>query len=538
MEKLKRAAAAAVEKLKTSKKARLALTASVLSVAVLAGTLASIPKADAADFIPTDPRTTVLQLTSLNESVTVTGTVESCSTVNVTADLSGYSIKEIPVQVGDKVYLGQTIALLDDEDLKENIAKEKEKISRNTASAQTDYDKSVVRMNTAEDSALAAESEYNRAQAAWQKAKAAFDKAASAVSGRQKEYDRAREKYRQAQNRKNDALARYNQALAGGDESRRQRAKKEYDNAKSRFDRRSAELDSAQAKLNGEKEAADYQQLKEAADRAESRKNTARTNLDNREKNYESARTACENAKKTLDNASTSDELEKLYDELEKCTIKATSDGTITQLNVQVGDMANGTIAVIQDTENLKISTSFEEYDIQNIKLGMECIITSDANDKVLSGYVSQLSPVSGTDMESDGTFGAEITINGTDHGLLIGMNAKAEVIISQKDNIFVVPIDAVGINENGEKVIYVQNGEDFRPVMVETGMETDYYVQVISDQLQEGMVVRSSANESESAGMTFEQESGQGRQMATGEMTQVVYGKPGGGGMRARPIG
>lgn len=537
MEKLKRAAAAAVEKLKTSKKARLALTASVLSVAVLAGTLASIPKADAADFIPTDPRTTVLQLTSLNESVTVTGTVESCSTVNVTADLSGYNIKEIPVQVGDKVYRGQTIALLDDEDLKENIAKEKGKISRNTASAQTDYDKSVVRMNTAEDSALAAESEYNRAQAAWQKAKAAFDKAASAVSGRQKEYDRAREKYRQAQNRKNDALARYNRALAGDDESRRQRAKKEYDNAKSRFDRRSAELDSAQAKLNGEKEAADYQQLKEAADRAESRKNTARTNLDNREKNYESARTACENAKKTLDNASTSDELEKLYDELEKCTIKATSDGTITQLNVQVGDMANGTIAVIQDTENLKISTSFEEYDIQNIKLGMECIITSDANDKVLSGYVSQLSPVSGTDMESDGTFGAEITINGTDHGLLIGMNAKAEVIISQKDNIFVVPIDAVGINENGEKVIYVQNGEDFRPVTVETGMETDYYIQVISDQLQEGMVVRSSANESESAGMTFEQESGQGRQMATGEMTQVVYGKPG-GGMRARPIG
>lgn len=53
-----------------------------------------------------------------------------------------------------------------------------------------------------------------------------------------------------------------------------------------------------------------------------------------------------------------------MYDQLYKCTIKATSDGTITQLNVQVGDMVNGTIAVIQDTENLKISTSFEEYDI------------------------------------------------------------------------------------------------------------------------------------------------------------------------------
>lgn len=538
MKKLKQAAAAAAEKLKTSKKTRLALAASVVAVAVLAMTVTHTPKADAADFKAADPRTTTLYLTSLSESVTVTGTVESSSTVNVTADLSGYSIEEISVQVGDKVYEGQTIALLNDEDLQESIAEEKEKISRNTASARTAYDKSVVRMNSAEDNALAAESEYNRALAASQKADAAFATAVAAVSHRQAEYDRAREKYRRAQNRKNIALARYNRALAGDDEARQQRAEKEYDSAKTRFDQRSGELDAALERLNTQKGAADYRQLKEAADRAQNRENTARTNLDNREKNYESAVTACENAKQILDNASTSDELEKLYDQLEKCTIKATSDGTITQLNVQVGDMVNGTIAVIQDTENLKISTSFEEYDIQNIELGMECVITSDANDKTLSGYVSQLSPVSGTDMNSDGTFSAEITINGTDHGLLIGMNAKAEVIISQKENIFVVPIDAVGTNENGEKVIYVQEGDTFRPFTVETGMETDYYIQIISDRLQEGMVVRSSADESESTAMTFEQENEQEQQMGSGEMSQVVYGRPSGGGMQARPVG
>ena len=538
MKKLKQAAAAAAEKLKTSKKTRLALAASVVAVAVLAMTVTHTPKADAADFKAADPRTTTLYLTSLSESVTVTGTVESSSTVNVTADLSGYSIEEISVQVGDKVYEGQTIALLNDEDLQESIAEEKEKISRNTASAQTAYDKSVVRMNSAEDNALAAESEYNWALAASQKADAAFATAVAAVSHRQAEYDRARKKYRRAQNRKNIALARYNRALAGDDEARQQRAEKEYDSAKTRFDQRSGELDAALERLNTQKGAADYRQLKEAADRAQNRENTARTNLDNREKNYESAVTACENAKQTLDNASTSDELEKLYDQLEKCTIKATSDGTITQLNVQVGDMVNGTIAVIQDTENLKISTSFEEYDIQNIELGMECVITSDANDKTLSGYVSQLSPVSGTDMNSDGTFSAEITINGTDHGLLIGMNAKAEVIISQKENIFVVPIDAVGTNENGEKVIYVQEGDTFRPLTVETGMETDYYIQIISDRLQEGMVVRSSADESESTAMTFEQENEQEQQMGSGEMSQVVYGRPSGGGMQARPVG
>ena len=127
MKKLKQAAAAAAEKLKTSKKTKLALAASVVAVAVLAMTVTHTPKADAADFKAADPRTTTLYLTSLSESVTVTGAVESSSTVNVTADLSGYSIEEISVQVGDKVYEGQTIALLNDEDLQESIAEEKEK---------------------------------------------------------------------------------------------------------------------------------------------------------------------------------------------------------------------------------------------------------------------------------------------------------------------------------------------------------------------------------------------------------------------------
>ena len=55
-------------------------------------------------------RTVVLGRGTLNDSITVTGTVQSGSTANVTTQLT-YPVKEILVQVGDPVSEGDVIAL-------------------------------------------------------------------------------------------------------------------------------------------------------------------------------------------------------------------------------------------------------------------------------------------------------------------------------------------------------------------------------------------------------------------------------------------
>ena len=225
-----------------------------------------------------------------------------------------------------------------------------------------------------------------------------------------------------------------------------------------------------------------------------------------------------------------------MYEKYNNCTIKANASGTITRVNTQVGSVASGTLAVIQDTDNLKISTSFREYDVQKLEIGMNCIITSDANDKQLSGYVSQISPVAssgGMGGSADVSFSGEITINGTDHGLLIGMNAAAEVVITQVTDAYVVPFDAVGTNENGEKVVYVQNNGEFTPVVVTTGMETDYYIEITSDQLSEGMVIRSSANADESNSVVFTEDGEAAEEGGFGGMGMMggfSGGMPGGG--------
>lgn len=288
----------------------------------------------------------------------------------------------------------------------------------------------------------------------------------------------------------------------------------------------------SKASLEKAKREADYNSIEAEYNNAVKLRDAARTASDSKEKNYNSAVTACESAKDSLENAASSDELEQLYEEYNDCIITAAISGTVTQINAQVGDITGGNnsvIAVIENTDNLKISTSFREYDVQNIQLGMKCIITSDANDRQLSGYVSQISPVASTGGmgSSDVTFGGEITIDGTDHGLLIGMNAKAEVILDSTDNVYMVPYDAVGTNEAGEKVIYVQQGEDFRPVVVTTGMETDYYIEISSEQLTEGMIVRSSADADRSESMVFTEDGEEAER--TGGMAFGMGGFPGG---------
>ena len=505
-------------------------------------------------------RTTVLRKQVLNNSVSVTGIVQSTQTVNVTVTLAGYTVSEILVQEGDRVNEGDVIARLDAGDLLEKIQETKDKLAKNADSAQESYTEAEDAMYKAYDQCIEQEEVLEDAKKAEDEAYYNYTIAKKAIQAQVDAYEEAADALTKATNKNNQLIKAVNDARAKEKTAAKEKdaadvaratAQAAYDAAIGTEDEaiKKAELEAAEAaftaaestlkvaedeleevqkkqaitldeyteadelaktregELNDAKKATNYTALETAYTTAQKARTTARSTLDSLQKTYKNAISTFEKAEETLNNVNTSDELEELYEKYENCTIKAKASGTITQINTQVGSVASGTLAVIQDTDNLKISTSFREYDVQNLEIGMRCIITSDANDKQLSGYVSQISPVAssgGMGGSSDVSFSGEITINGTDHGLLIGMNAAAEVIITQVSDAYVVPYDAVGINENGEKVVYVQNNGEFTPVVVSTGMETDYYIEITSSQLSEGMVIRSSANADESDSVVF----------------------------------
>ncbi|MBQ8647890.1 MAG: biotin/lipoyl-binding protein, partial [Oscillospiraceae bacterium] len=93
-------------------------------------------------------RTTTLRKTTLENSVSATGTVESANVSSVTTDLK-YTVKSVAVQVGDRVEAGDVICTLDTAELEKQIERARESLSDSDERLQDSYDKALENYNDA-----------------------------------------------------------------------------------------------------------------------------------------------------------------------------------------------------------------------------------------------------------------------------------------------------------------------------------------------------------------------------------------------------
>ena len=501
-------------------------------------------------------RTTRLEKTTLSESITVTGTVESGSVANVTTSLS-YPVKEIFVQVGDTVSEGGVICTLDSSDLEEQLAKRQEALAESRETAQKNYDKAVESYNSAAsaletarnteylnaaNSVSSYQSAYDAALTAEQEAGAALNNANTALSAAQAACDAAQAALdADSANPELQAAARDNAAAALTAAQNTAAA------AQSDYTAKSAARQAAEDALKTAKANSGYDALYQAYAAADQAWLQARSTYETATETLRQAKENMETAAENLENAGTSDEIEELEEQIADCTITAGASGTITTLNATVGSAAGGgtsntALAVIQNTDDLKVSITIDEDDIKSVAVGQQAIIKSDATgDTEIAGTVSQLSLTSGSTGSTQGGtgssgFGAEVTVTGKDSGLLIGLSAKVEIILSQVTDVYAVPYDAVGTDENGGSVVYARSGgeTEFTAIPVETGMETDYYIEISGEGLSDGMEVKTSANDTATAaaGADDAQQSGENA-MFSMDMGGGMPGgdMPGGGG-------
>lgn len=498
-------------------------------------------------------RTVMLHKSALNESVTVTGTVKSGDTANVTTALT-YPVKEILVQVGDRVQEGDVIATLDSEDLEKEIAKKQKSAGNDAATAQTNYD-------NAASSFATAQTNYSNANAALESARNAFLPAYNSVSAAQSVYDQALTAWQNAGMAVNNATAAHGSASAAvasaqsqldaanaaGDAAAASAAQQALDAANASLAAAQGQLDAANAdqaakqaaltaaetELNNQKQRVNYTALEQAYTQADSSCTQAKNT-------YDQAKMSLDNAKNQLENSTSADTLEELQEKLADCTITATASGTVTAIGATVGSLANQlTIATIQDTDALKVAVTIDEDDIKKVSVGQRAIIKSDATgDAEIAGTVSQLSLTASAGQSANGQsstsgFGAEITVDGADSGLLVGLSAKVEIILSEAGEVYSVPYDAVEQDADGNDVIYVKDGSDWKAVPVTKGLETDYYVEISGEGLADGMEVRVPIGSSGGADDPFAN-----MMNGMGGGNVVVTAEPSGGMAMADPAG
>lgn len=509
-------------------------------------------------------RTSTLQKTSLTDSVSVNGTVKSGYEASVTVADSAklYKVSEVKVAVGDTVKKGDVIATLDTSDLEKQIESAEESYGDTLKSAQTSYDRATADLETStvqhENSLIDLQAKIDQADQNLQDAKDALTKAQENERKTQSTYDTAVSDYNTLKSaydsasasisaytqEKNDAATALNNALYAAnqalsaqladpdnDEKRQaaEDAQAKVTDAQNTYNEADQKLTEAQnscsapslglygftsiqtaltqadstktqaeSALDSAKNAVDTantqistceQQVKAAHDSYDQEKNYS--NLLNKSQNVEDSATKLEQAQRTPDN------LETLRSTLEDCTLTATMDGTITALNATVGSVCSGTVATIQNTDALVMDVTIPANSVPKLSTGMTCHITSDATgDAVIDGTLTQIDPVA----NDTGSFGAKVVVNGDADGLLIGISAKVEIVISEKDNVFIVPRDAVGTADDGSSYVLRKTGGEgvdmtFEQVTVTTGDTNDFYVEITGSDLQEGDVIRSSAD-------------------------------------------
>lgn len=189
--------------------------------------------------------------------------------------------------------------------------------------------------------------------------------------------------------------------------------------------------------------------------------------------------------------------LQNLKDKLEYAVITAPCDGIITSVRAEEGLIAEGPLFVIEDLDDLRISSYVGEYDITYVNEGMNAAIRCDALDGAeYSGKVITVAPTSDASASNTGVnYKIETEVDGEDGKLRVGMSAKVDIVSERKENVLTITYDSLTADENGNDAVYIaEKGDDgiwrARLIPVQIGLETDYEIEVISSELKEGMLV------------------------------------------------
>lgn len=166
---------------------------------------------------------------------------------------------------------------------------------------------------------------------------------------------------------------------------------------------------------------------------------------------------------------------------------------------------SNVSIMTISPQENVILSVNVDELDILSVILDQEAEITFDAiEDQSFQGSVTK---ISNSASSSGGVtkYPVQITIP-KDESMRIGMNASATITIENKEDILLIPMNA--LQEQGNKV-FVYTSQDEEGTLsgeteIETGLSDGTNVEVVSG-LNEGDTVYYSRTGSSSSNAEME---------------------------------
>lgn len=234
---------------------------------------------------------------------------------------------------------------------------------------------------------------------------------------------------------------------------------------------------------------------------------------------YETSKAARKSAYYSVKSAAAS--VNEAKDNLERTTIYAPMDGTISLLNVELGERVVGTqqmagteLLRVANLNDMEVEVDVNENEIVKVNVGDSAIVEVDAYlKKSFKGLVTAISNASATNLSADQVtnFEVKIKILKSSYAELLegksfnyapfrpGMTATVDIITESKSDAVTVPISAIvvktdtvstktsytkeTVNTSDElfECVFVKNGNEAKLRVVETGIQDDSNIEVLS---------------------------------------------------------
>jgi len=199
--------------------------------------------------------------------------------------------------------------------------------------------------------------------------------------------------------------------------------------------------------------------------------------------------------------------LETAKQNLSLCSVYASFDGLIAEVNIKKGDTvsaASAAVALISQQNIAEITLN--EIDAAKVKVGQKTTLTFDALPEVsISGKVIEVDAV-GTVTQGVVNYGVKIAFDTEEEKVKPGMSVTADIITDAKQDVLVLPNSAIKSQGNSYYVELVEASEEIKQQLlantsgiilpqppkqqpVETGLSNDLSTEIVSG-LKEGDIV------------------------------------------------
>jgi RND family efflux transporter MFP subunit len=375
--------------------------------------------------------TATVEKGSLSQTVSATGELKDDSEIVLNFELGG-RISKVFIKKGNKVAAGDSIAMLDNENLSGQVAQARAALTKAVADAGSNDD-------AIREAKVAVENAENYLDET-------DDLEDQKVEAAEKTLDNAEDYYDDALDFYNESPTKTNKLTLTTALNSKKSAQESLDTAKKTRD---LALVSAENSL----------------DAAKARLKTTESNFTRDSKNA-----LVDSAKAGYDIA---------LNNLSKAVLKAPVTGTIVEVNNKVGEIL-GT-GVIKESfariiaDDFIIESNISESDIVKLKLGQKGKVNFDAlpSGEEFDAELIEIDPAE-TIIQDVVYYGIKLKLSVVDQRLKPGMSANVDVRTNEKAEVLMIPLRAIKVR-SGEKFVDVLRADNtIQEVRITTGLEGD----------------------------------------------------------------